>query len=104
MVLVSSGPPSVDRRLGCTRIPLPAHSRREASRDQGQVKPWPGCIERSEGCVQDQHIVRGTHTIMCITDLTRIDNIVIPDYKFQMANGQGNHWRIESPTILSDIC
>ena len=36
-------------------------------------------------------------------DLTGFDKIAISNNKFQMANGQGSHWRIESPTI-SHLC
>ena len=32
--------------------------------------------------------------------LTRFNKIAIPNYKFQMAGGQGSHWLIENPTIL----
>ena len=37
-------------------------------------------------------------------DLTRFNKIVIPNNKFQMASGQGSHWLIKSPTILSSMC
>ena len=44
--------------------------------------------------------------------LTRFSKIAIQNNKFQMTSGQGSHWLIESPTILSfmynpllsDIC
>ena len=32
------------------------------------------------------------------------NKIVIPNNKFQMASGQGSHWLIDSPTILSSMC
>ena len=38
------------------------------------------------------------------SDLTRFNKIAIPNYKFQMASGQGSHWLIESPTIFSSMC
>ena len=34
----------------------------------------------------------------------RVNKIAIQNNKFQMASGQGSHWLIESPTILSSMC
>ena len=36
--------------------------------------------------------------------LTRFPKIAIPNNNFQMANGQGSHWLIESPTIFLSMC
>ena len=36
--------------------------------------------------------------------LDRFNKITIPNNKFQMTSGQGSHWLIESPTILSSMC
>ena len=38
------------------------------------------------------------------TAVTRFNKIAIPNNKFQMASGQGSHWLIESPKLLSSMC
>ena len=41
---------------------------------------------------------------LSLQDLIRFNKIAIPNNKFQMASGQGSHWLIKSPTILSSMC
>ena len=57
------------------------------------------CHHLKQHCFKPCAIWSCDNQICCAKHLTRFNKIAIPNIKFQMANGQGSHWFIESPTI-----